>query len=89
MAVGKKYRGAFDQCLERYIEDQLAGREDLDLGRIFVTPLRGGGSHPTRRPLPRCTASSPSGKSSSPPQAAPSPATAAPGTIGVLFVRKD
>ena len=88
MAVGKKYRGAFDHCLERYIEDQLAGREDLDLGRIFVTHS-GVEDHTLKTALATvrrlqpfrevlvttagCTISSHCG----------------PGTIGVLFVRKD
>lgn len=37
MAVGKKYRGSFAHCLEAYITDRLANREDLDLSRVFVT----------------------------------------------------
>ncbi len=37
MGVGKKYRGAFDKCLQDYITDRLQGREDLDLSRVFVT----------------------------------------------------
>lgn len=37
MGVGKKYRGAYDKCLKEYIHDRLAGREDLNLDRIFIT----------------------------------------------------
>lgn len=37
MAVGKKYRGNFDKCLQAYIHDKIAGRTDLDLRRIFIT----------------------------------------------------
>lgn len=37
MGVGKKYRGAFEKCLKEYITDRLAGREDLELDRIFIT----------------------------------------------------
>ena len=87
MGVGKKYRGSFDRCLEAYITDQLAGREDLELQRIFVTHS-GVEDHTlqvaldtVRRLQPfeeicvttaGCTISSHCG----------------PSTIGVLFVRK-
>ena len=37
MTVGKKYRGSLEKCLRQYIHDRLAGREDIDLCRIFVT----------------------------------------------------
>lgn len=37
MTVGKKYRGSLEKCLRQYIHDRLAGREDIDLRRIFVT----------------------------------------------------
>ena len=37
MGVGKKYRGNFESCLRSYVEDQISGRDDLDLRRIFVT----------------------------------------------------
>lgn len=37
MSVGKKYRGAYEKCLLKYITDRLEGRTDLDLDRIFVT----------------------------------------------------
>lgn len=37
MTVGKKYRGGLEKCLRQYIHDRLAGREDIDLRRIFVT----------------------------------------------------
>ena len=37
MGVGKKYRGAFEKCLKDYITDRLAGRDDLELDRIFIT----------------------------------------------------
>ena len=37
MGVAKKYRGAFEKCLAEYIRDRIAGREDLDLDRVFVT----------------------------------------------------
>lgn len=88
MAVGKKYRGTFAHCLEAYITDRLAHREDLDLRRVFVTHS---GVEPeilqlaldtVRRLQPfeevcvttaGCTISSHCG----------------PGTIGVLFVRRD
>ena len=37
MGVAKKYRGTFAKCLEAYIADRLAGRDDIKLGRIFIT----------------------------------------------------
>ena len=37
MDVGKKYRGAYDKCVEKYVEGQLAGRTDIRENRIFVT----------------------------------------------------
>lgn len=37
MDVGKKYRGAYDKCVEKYVEGQLAGRTDIRGNRIFVT----------------------------------------------------
>ena len=40
MGVGKKYRGHFDKCLKDYVTDQIKGRDDLDLRRIFVTHSR-------------------------------------------------
>ena len=39
MGVAKKYRGTFAKCLEAYIADRLAGRDDIELGRIFITPV--------------------------------------------------
>jgi len=37
MEVGKKYRGSFDKIILQYVEDRLAGKDDIDLKRIFVT----------------------------------------------------
>lgn len=37
MTVGKKYRGSFDRCLEKYIKDRLCDRKDIDYSRVFVT----------------------------------------------------
>ena len=39
MAVGKKYRGAFDKVLPDYVLDQLSGK-DVDLDQIFVVSTR-------------------------------------------------
>lgn len=36
MQVGKKYRGAYDKCVDQYVRDRLAHPEDLDLSRIFI-----------------------------------------------------
>ncbi|MGD9559543.1 MAG: DegV family protein [Oscillospiraceae bacterium] len=37
MGVGKKYRGAMEKVLVEYVRDQLEGRDDLVLDRIFIT----------------------------------------------------
>ena len=37
MAVVKKYRGHIEKCLAAYVKERLAGREDLDGDRIFIT----------------------------------------------------
>lgn len=36
MAVGKKYRGAYEKCLASYVKDKLAGRTDIDTSSVFV-----------------------------------------------------
>lgn len=43
MEVGRKYRGNFDKVILQYVKDQLAGRDDIDYKRIFIT-------HPTGVP---------------------------------------
>ncbi len=37
MGVGKKYRGTMEKVLPEYVRDQLEGRKDLVLDRIFIT----------------------------------------------------
>ncbi|MCE5207437.1 MAG: DegV family protein [Chloroflexi bacterium] len=37
LSVGKKYRGNFDRCLEKYVEDRLSDRQNIDYSKIFVT----------------------------------------------------
>ena len=37
MVVVKKYRGHIEKCMASYVKDRLAGREDLDVDRIFIT----------------------------------------------------
>lgn len=37
MEVEKKYRGSLDKALQDYVRDQLEGRTDLNLKRIFIT----------------------------------------------------
>lgn len=37
MVVGKKYRGSTEKTIKEYIEGRLAGRDDLQLNRIFLT----------------------------------------------------
>lgn len=36
MGVGRKYRGRFERCLEKYVADKLADRDAIDLSRAFV-----------------------------------------------------
>lgn len=40
MEVGKKFRGTYAKCVGKYVESQLAGREDLRTKRIFITHTR-------------------------------------------------
>ena len=37
MVVVKKYRGHIEKCMAAYVKDRLAGRDDLDEDRIFIT----------------------------------------------------
>ena len=37
MIVGKKYRGNYAKCMERYVRDRLEGADDILLERIFIT----------------------------------------------------
>jgi fatty acid-binding protein DegV len=37
MTVGKKYRGSFERCLKRYVQDRLRDAEDIDYSRVFIT----------------------------------------------------
>ncbi len=88
MGVRKKYRGSFEKCMLEYIRDQLAGRQDLDLRRVFLThsgmddALVQKAEQLVRELQPfeeicitraGCTVSSHCG----------------PGTIGVLFIHKE
>ena len=37
MVVGKKYMGKWNKCILKYVEDQLKGRDDIVLDRVFIT----------------------------------------------------
>ncbi len=37
MTVGKKYRGSLEKALEDYVRDELQGRDDIRLDKVFVT----------------------------------------------------
>jgi len=37
MQVAKKYRGAYDHCIAKYVEDRLKDRTDLELDHIMIT----------------------------------------------------
>lgn len=87
MAVVKKYRGHIDKCMASYVKDRLAGRDDLDYDRIFITrtdvakesleAVRSGVAQygnfgNVYETMAGCTVSCHCG----------------PGTMGILFVRK-
>ncbi len=86
MSVGKKYRGNFDACIEKYVTERIEGREDIDKSRIFIThtgcdrgivesvrkKLTGYGFEEILETIAGCTVSSHCG----------------PNTLGVLFIRK-
>ncbi len=87
MQVGRKYRGAYDKCVDQYVRDRLAHPENLDLSRIFITHsgVSDSALEAARRAVEDCahfqeilvtragcTVSSHCG----------------PGTLGVLFIRK-
>ena len=87
MSVVKKYRGNYAKCLSAYVNDRLAGRDDLDNGTLFVTrtPVSSEAEDAVKTAVEEnnifnnvywtkagCTVSCHCG----------------PGTLGVLFVRK-
>ena len=74
MGVGKKYRGTLDKALVQYATDQLAGRKDLKLDRVFITHS---GMSPERIEMVKKTVEQLAGfrRFLSPAQAAPSPPT--------------
>lgn len=37
MRVGKKYRGSFDRCLKRYVQDRFSDDHNINFGRVFIT----------------------------------------------------
>ena len=37
MNVGKKFRGSYNDCMQKYIESKLGGRTDIRQKRIFIT----------------------------------------------------
>ncbi|MDR0839548.1 MAG: DegV family protein [Oscillospiraceae bacterium] len=41
MDVGRKYRGKFEVVILQYVKDKLAGRDDIDYKRIFMTHANG------------------------------------------------
>ncbi|HIR49837.1 MAG TPA: DegV family protein [Candidatus Avoscillospira avicola] len=88
MGVGKKYRGSFDHCLEAYITDQLSGREDLELSRIFITHS-GVEEHTLQVALDTVRRLQPFAEICVTRAGCTISSHCGPGTIGVLFVRKN
>lgn len=87
MGVGKKYRGRIDHCIEQYVRERLANRDDIRRNRIFITHsgcapeivarvreiiAECGGFDEVLETTAGCTISNHCG----------------PNTLGVLFVRK-
>ena len=87
MAVGKKYRGAFDHCLEQYITDRLEGRDDLQLERIFVTHS-GVSDHTLQTALDTVRRLQPFREVTVTTAGCTISSHCGPGTIGVLYVHK-
>lgn len=87
MGVGKKYRGKIEACIEQYVRERLAGRDDINRHRVFVTHsgckpevvarvkeivAECGGFDEVLETMAGCTVSNHCG----------------PNTLGVLFIRK-
>ena len=86
LQVVKKYRGSFTKCLQSYVKDRLAGREDIRRNRLFITHTavsqesidavwqcvaQNGGFETIEDTVAGCTVSCHCG----------------PGTLGIIFVR--
>jgi len=87
MAVVKKYRGNYAKCLTNYVKDRLTGRDDLDMGTLFVTrtPVSDECLQAVAKAVEECdqfenTYWTEAGCTVS--------CHCGPGTLGVLFVRK-
>lgn len=37
MKAGKKYKGSFEFCLQKYVKERLLDRENIDYSRVFIT----------------------------------------------------
>ena len=87
LVVVKKYRGSFTKCLQSYVKDRLAGREDLRRDLLLLTHTavsdesidvvrqgieQNGGFDAVEDMVAGCTVSCHCG----------------PGTLGIIFVRK-
>ena len=86
LQVVKKYRGSFTKCLQSYVKDRLAGREDIRRNLLFITHTavsqesidavwqcvaQNGGFETIEDTVAGCTVSCHCG----------------PGTLGIIFVR--
>lgn len=87
MGVVKKYRGNYAKCLANYVKDRLTGRDDLDMGTLFVTrtPVSDECLQAVAKAVEECdqfenTYWTEAGCTVS--------CHCGPGTLGVLFVRK-
>ena len=87
MGVVKKYRGNYAKCLANYVKDRLNGRDDLDMGTLFIThtPVSDDCSAAVANAIAEC----PSFENTYWTDAGCTVSChCGPGTLGVLFVRK-
>ena len=86
MAVVKKYRGSFEKCILEYVKERLAGREDLDPTRIFVThtPVEDGLVDKVRNTI---TDTAPFEEITETEAGCTISCHCGPGCLGILFVR--
>ena len=88
MGVGKKYRGKIEDCFYSYVKERLAGRDDLDLTRIFITQS-GSVSDEVQDEIEKIILSiAPFGEVLRTTAGCTISAHCGPGTMGILFMTK-
>lgn len=87
MHVGKKYRGKLGDCILRYVEDRLKGRDDVDKERIFITHS-GCSPEVVRSVQKKLEELGPFGEVLETVAGCTISNHCGPGTLGILFVKK-